>query len=106
MGTARRSGSQAREEKLRWPEDAKFLSDGVYDQFKNGVGSAEGSTRGVESKFEESETVSQLADQLEDAGRSIADGWDKDFANFLPIKGMATRESLENSERPGQEYPC
>ena len=81
-----------------WPEDAKFLvPDGVYDQFKNGVGK-----RGAEAhaawnaKFEEyKKQFPQQADQLGrmQAGR-LPDGWDKDLPNFpADAKGMATRES-------------
>ena len=81
-----------------WPEDAKFLvPDGVYDQFKNGIGK-----RGAEahaawsSKFEEyKKQFPQQADQLNrmQTGR-LPDGWDKDLPNFpADAKGMATRES-------------
>ncbi len=49
-----------------WPEDAKFLvPDGVYEQFKNGVGK-----RGAEARF----------------------AWKAKFEEYKP-KGMATRES-------------
>jgi transketolase len=81
-----------------WPEDAKFLvPDGVYDQFKNGVGK-----RGAEAsaawkaKFEEyKKQFPQQADQLKrmQSGQ-LPDGWDKDLPNFpADAKGMATRES-------------
>jgi transketolase len=81
-----------------WPEDAKFLvPDGVYDQFKNGVGK-----RGAEAhstwsaKFEEyKKQFPQLADQLNrmQTGQ-LPDGWDNDLPNFpADPKGMATRES-------------
>jgi len=81
-----------------WPEDAKFLvPDGVYDQFKNGIGK-----RGAEAhaawnaKFEEyKKQFAQQADQLNrmQTGR-LPDGWDKDLPNFpADAKGMATRES-------------
>jgi transketolase len=81
-----------------WPEDAKFLvPDGVYDQFKNGVGK-----RGAEAhaswntKFAEyKKQFPQLADQIEHmlAGR-LPDGWDKNLPVFpADPKGMATRES-------------
>jgi len=81
-----------------WPEDAKFLvPDGVYDQFKNGVGK-----RGAEAhaawnaRFAEyAKQFPQLADQLNrmQAGR-LPDNWDKDLPNFpADPKGMATRES-------------
>ncbi len=81
-----------------WPEDAKFLvPDGVYDQFKNGVGK-----RGAEfhsawsAKFAEyKKQFPQLAAQIDCmlAGK-LPDGWDKNLPNFpADPKGMATRES-------------
>src|SRR5271154_1174010 len=81
-----------------WPEDAKFLvPDGVYDQFKNGVGK-----RGAEfhaawnTKFAEyKKQFPQLAAQLDCmlAGK-LPGGWDKNLPNFpADPKGMATRES-------------
>jgi transketolase len=81
-----------------WPEDAKFLvPEGVYDQFKNGVGK-----RGAEAhaawkaKFEEyKKQFPQQADQLNKMQtRQLPDGWDKDLPSFpADAKGMATRES-------------
>ncbi len=81
-----------------WPEDAKFLvPDGVYDQFKNGVGK-----RGAEAqaawatKFAEyNAKFPELADALNriQAGK-LPDGWDKDLPAFpADAKGMATRDS-------------
>jgi transketolase len=81
-----------------WPEDAKFLvPDGVYEQFKNGVGK-----RGAEAhaawnaKFEEyKKQFPQLADQMNrmQTGQ-LPDGWDKDLPSFpADSKGIATRES-------------
>jgi transketolase len=81
-----------------WPEDAKFLvPDGVYDQFKNGIGK-----RGAEAhsawntKFAEyKKQFPQLADQLicMQSGQ-LPDGWDKNLPSFpTDPKGMATRES-------------
>ena len=81
-----------------WPEDAKFLvPDGVYDQFKNGIGK-----RGAEvhaawkTKYEEyKKQFPQLADQLNRMQHGqLPDGWDKDLPSFpADPKGMATRES-------------
>ena len=81
-----------------WPEDAKFLvPDGVYDQFKNGVGK-----RGAEAhsawntKFEDykkqfPQQAGQLCTMLQ--GR-LPDGWDKNLPSFpADAKGMATRDS-------------
>ncbi|MGC1417306.1 MAG: transketolase [Candidatus Acidiferrum sp.] len=81
-----------------WPEDAKFLvPDGVYDQFKNGIGK-----RGAEAqaawttKFAEYKTkFPELADELNriQAGK-LPDGWNKDLPAFpADAKGMATRDS-------------
>ncbi|HYL61345.1 MAG TPA: transketolase [Candidatus Methylomirabilis sp.] len=81
-----------------WPEDAKFLvPDGVYDQFKNGVGK-----RGAEAhaawnaKFAEyTKQFPQLAEQINRmlAGQ-LPDGWDKNLPSFpADAKGIATRES-------------
>ncbi len=81
-----------------WPEDAKFLvPDGVYDQFKNGVGK-----RGAEAhaawnaKFAEyKKQFPQLADQLNRMlSGQLPDGWDKNLPSFpADPKGMATRDS-------------
>jgi transketolase len=81
-----------------WPEDAKFLvPDGVYDQFKNGIGK-----RGAEAhaawntKFAEyKKKFPSLAEQLNRMlDGKLPDGWDKDLPNFpADAKGMATRES-------------
>src|SRR5579859_7036616 len=81
-----------------WPEDAKFLvPDGVYEQFKNGIGK-----RGSEAhtawaaKFEDyKKQFPELAEQLNriQTGK-LPDGWDKDLPNFpADAKGMATRDS-------------
>jgi len=81
-----------------WPEDAKFLvPDGVYDQFKNGVGKRGAEARAAwKAKFEEyKKQFPQLADQLNrmQSGQ-LPEGWDKDLPSFpADPKGMATRES-------------
>ncbi len=81
-----------------WPEDAKFLvPDGVYDQFKNGVGKRGAEARAAwKAKFEEyKKQFRQQADQLNrmQTGQ-LPDGWDKDLPSFpADPKGMATRES-------------
>src|SRR5207249_3575896 len=81
-----------------WPEDAKFLvPDGVYDQFKNGVGKRGAEARAAwKAKFEEyKKQFPQLVDQLNrmQSGQ-LPDGWDKDLPSFpADPKGMATRES-------------
>ncbi|HKW62953.1 MAG TPA: transketolase [Candidatus Acidoferrum sp.] len=81
-----------------WPEDAKFLvPDGVYDQFKNGVGKRGAQAHAAwQIKFDAYEKqFPKEAGQIERmlAGK-LPDGWDKDLPNFpADAKGMATRES-------------
>ncbi len=81
-----------------WPEDAKFLvPDGVYDQFKNGVGKRGAEARATwKAKFEGyKKQFPELADQLcrMQTGK-LPDGWDKDLPSFpADAKGMATRDS-------------
>jgi transketolase len=81
-----------------WPEDAKFLvPDGVYDQFKNGVGKRGAEARAAwKTKFEEyKKQFPQLADQLNRMQNGqLPDAWDKDLPSFpADPKGMATRDS-------------
>ena len=80
------------------PEDAKFLvPDGVYDQFKNGIGKRGGETRGAwAKKYEEyTKQFPKLTDQLNMMQNwQLPDGWDKDLPTFpADAKGMATRDS-------------
>ena len=81
-----------------WPVDAKFLvPDGVYAQFKNGVGKRGADARAAwKTKFEEyTKQFPQFAGQLKRmlAGQ-LPDGWDKDLTNFpADPKGIPTRES-------------
>jgi transketolase len=81
-----------------WPEDAKFLvPDGVYDQFKNGIGKRGGEARGAwVAKFAEyKKQFPELADQLSrmQSGQ-LPDGWDKDLPSYPPdAKGVASRDS-------------
>ncbi len=81
-----------------WPEDAKFLiPDGVYDQFKNGVGKRGAEARAAWSaKFEEyKKQFPDLADQLQRIQNfQLPDGWDKNLPSFpADAKGMASRDS-------------
>jgi transketolase len=81
-----------------WPEDAKFLvPDGVYEQFKNGVGKRGGEAHAAwAAKFAEyKKQFPQLADQLSKMQiGQLPDGWDKDLPVFpADSKGMATRDS-------------
>jgi transketolase len=81
-----------------WPEDAKFLvPDGVYDQFKNGVGKrgAEAHSAWNAKYADYKKQFPQLADQLNrmQSGQ-LPDGWDKNLPSFpADPKGIATRES-------------
>jgi transketolase len=81
-----------------WPEDAKFLvPDGVYDQFKNGIGKRGGEARAAwNAKFAEyKKQYPELAEQLNlMLDGKLPKGWDKDLPTFpADPKGMATRES-------------
>jgi transketolase len=81
-----------------WPEDAKFLvPDGVYDQFKNGVGKRGAGARGAwAAKFEEyKKQFPELGDQIQRMQNfQLPDGWDKGLPSFpADAKGMASRES-------------
>ncbi len=81
-----------------WPEEAKFLvPDGVYEQFKNGVGKRGSDAHAAWAvKFAEyKKQFPQLADQLSKMQNGqLPDGWDKDLPVFpADSKGMATRDS-------------
>jgi transketolase len=81
-----------------WPEDAKFLvPEGVYDQFKNGVGKRGAQARAAWlAKFEDYKKQSpQLAGQLQKMRNfELPEGWDKDLPSFpADAKGIATRDS-------------
>jgi len=81
-----------------WPEDAKFLvPDGVYDQFKNGIGKrgAEARAAWAEKFADYKNQFPQLADQLNRMQNvQLPDGWDQDLPSFpADPKGMATRDS-------------
>jgi transketolase len=81
-----------------WPEDAQFLvPDGVYDQFKKGIGKRGAEFHGDWSKkFEDyKKQFPDLAGQLDlmEHG-TLPKGWDKDLPTFpADAKGMATRDS-------------
>jgi transketolase len=81
-----------------WPEDAKFLvPDGVYDQFKNGIGKRGGEAHSAwTAKFADyKKQFSQLADQLQKIQNGqLPDGWEKDLPTFpADAKGVASRDS-------------
>jgi transketolase len=81
-----------------WPEDAQFLvPDGVYDQFKKGIGKRGAEFHGDWSKkFEDyKKQFPELAEQLDLMQHwKLPNGWDKDLPTFpADAKGMATRDS-------------
>jgi transketolase len=81
-----------------WPEDAKFLvPDGVYDNFKNGIGKRgeEAHAHWVKLWGEYAKQYPAQAKQLElMQKRALPDGWDKNLPIFpADAKGMASRES-------------
>src|SRR6202161_106963 len=81
-----------------WPPDAKFLvPDGVYDQFKKGIGKRGGEVRNAWVKQFES-YKSEFPALAEDLNKmlhhALPDGWDKDLPTFpADAKGIATRDS-------------
>jgi transketolase len=81
-----------------WPEDAKFLvPDGVYDQFKNGIGKHGGESRAAWMKLlgEYKAKFPALYDEMARMQkRQLPDGWDKDLPVFpTDAKGVASRDS-------------
>jgi transketolase len=81
-----------------WPEDAKFLvPDGVYDQFKNGIGKHGGESRAAWMKLigEYKAKYPQLYDEMAHMQkRQLPDGWDKNLPTFpADPKGLASRDS-------------
>ncbi|KQU29328.1 transketolase [Methylobacterium sp. Leaf94] len=81
-----------------WPEDAQFLvPDGVYDNFRNGIGKRGAELYATwEGFFHEAKAADPVHAEELDAyleGRLPA-GWDKDIPVFeADAKGLATRES-------------
>jgi transketolase len=81
-----------------WPEDAKFLvPDGVYDNFKNGVGKRGADTRAAWVKLY-ADYAKQFPEQAKELDLmqkgALPDGWNKNLPTFPPdAKGMASRES-------------
>jgi transketolase len=81
-----------------WPEDAKFLvPDGVYDNFKNGVGKRGADVHAAWAKLY-ADYAKQFPEQAKELDlmqrRALPDGWDKNLPTFpADAKGMASRES-------------
>src|SRR5208282_2128190 len=81
-----------------WPEDAKFLvPDGVYDQFKNGIGKHGGDARAAWMKLigEYKAKYPELYEEMERMQkRELPKGWDKDLPVYpTDAKGVASRDS-------------
>jgi transketolase len=81
-----------------WPEDAKFLvPDGVYDQFKNGIGKHGGESRAAWMKLigDYKAKYPELYDEMARMQkRELPTGWDKDLPTFpADPKGIASRDS-------------
>ena len=86
-----------------WPEDAQFLvPDGVYDHFKNGIGTRGKAERDKwTAKFGEYRAANAgLADEISlMEHRQLPKGWDKDIPTFpADAKGLATRDSSNKVE--------
>ena len=81
-----------------WPEDAKFLvPDGVYDNFKNGVGKRGADVHAAWAKLY-ADYGKQFPEQAKELDlmqkRALPEGWDKNLPAFpADAKGMASRES-------------
>jgi len=81
-----------------WPEDAQFLvPDGVYEQFRKGVGRRGRAARDAWTKLfaayarEHAQAAREIEMML--AGK-LPQGWDADLPEFAPDeKGLATREA-------------
>jgi len=103
--TAAAHGEALGEEEVRlakrnygWPEDAHFLvPDGVYEQFRRGIGERGQQARQAWNRLFESYRTRypDLAARLQSIERGdLPDGWDAELPSFLAdAKGQATRES-------------
>jgi len=103
--TAAAHGEALGEEEVRlakrnygWPEDAHFLvPDGVYEQFRRGIGERGKQARQAWNRLFESYRTRypDLAARLQSIERGdLPDGWDAELPSFpADAKGQATRES-------------
>jgi transketolase len=80
-----------------WPDEKFLVPDGVYDQFKKGIGKRGGEVRDAWVKQLEAykKEFPALAEDLHRMlFRQLPDGWDKDLPTFPPdAKGVASRDS-------------
>jgi transketolase len=81
-----------------WPEDKKFfVPDGVYDQFKNGIGKRGAELSGTWNTLfaDYKKQFPELGDHLERMQRrDLPEGWDRDLPKFpADAKGMGGRDS-------------
>jgi transketolase len=80
-----------------WPDKNFFVPDGVYDQFKNGIGKRGGQERDTWMKTFEAykKEFPLLAEDLNKMlTHQLPDSWDKDLPTFpADAKGLATRDS-------------
>jgi len=103
--TAAAHGEALGEEEVRlakrnygWPEDAHFLvPDGVYEQFRRGIGERGKQARQAWNRLFETYRTRHpdLAARLQNIERGdVPEGWDAELASFpADAKGQATRES-------------
>jgi transketolase len=103
--TAAAHGEPLGEEEVRlakrnygWPEDAHFLvPDGVYEQFRRGIGERGKQARQAWNRLFETYRTRHpdLAARLQSIERGdVPDGWDAELPSFpTDAKGQATRES-------------
>jgi transketolase len=86
-----------------WPEDAKFLvPDGVYDDFKNGIGKRGGELRKAwEAMFAKyAAQYPDLAKEIQQMqSRDLPEGWEKALPAFpADAKGVAGRDASQKIE--------
>jgi transketolase len=80
-----------------WPDKNFYVPDGVYDDFKNGIGKRGGEVRNTWMKLYDGyqKQFPQLAEELQlMEHHELPSGWDKDLPTFpVDAKGVATRDS-------------
>jgi transketolase len=80
-----------------WPDEKFLVPDGVYDQFKKGIGKRGGDVRNAWMKQCESyktEFPELAADLDKMLHHALPDGWDNNMPTFpADAKGVATRDS-------------